>query len=184
MKVTIEPMKSLVKKIRFWYLCTIKWSRYTFGKNFHVGIRVYLWARDEITIGDNFYMGKDSQIETDCIIGDNVIIGNKVAIVGKYDHHYQKIGVPIRLAPRIRDKNYDWKGLGQRTIIEDDVWIGYGAIIMSGVTLKKGSIIAAGSVVTKDTEAYSIYGGNPARKIADRFDCKEDLEAHIKAEAD
>jgi len=155
-----------------------------FGKNFIVGMRVYMWARDEITIGDNFYMGKDSQIETDCIIGNNVIIGNKVGIVGKYDHNYQKIGVPIRLAPRIRDKNYDWKGLCQRTIIEDDVWIGYGAIIMSGVVLKKGSIIAAGSVVTKDTLAYSIYGGNPARKIADRFKSNADLEAHIKAEED
>lgn len=177
-------MKTLVKKIRVWYLCRIKWSRYKFGKNFLVGMRVYLWARNEITIGDNFYMGKDSQIETDCIIGDNVIIGNKVGIVGKYDHHYQKIGIPIRLAPRIRDENYDWRGLGQRTIIEDDVWIGYGAIIMSGVTLKKGCIIAAGSVVTKDTLTYSIYGGNPARKIADRFNSKEDLEAHIKAEAD
>ena len=162
----------------------IKWRRYKIGKNFYVGVRVYLWARNELNIGDNFYMGRDSQIETDCIIGDNVIIANKVAIVGKYDHHYQKIGVPIRLAPRIRDKNYDWKGLGQRTIIEDDVWIGYGAIIMGGVILKKGCIIAAGSVVTKDTLPYSIYGGNPAKKIVDRFNNKEDLEAHIKAEED
>ena len=177
-------MKTLVKNIRLWYLRKIKWRRYKFGENFIVGVRVYLWARDEITIGDNFYMGKDSQIETDCIIGDNVMIGNKVAIVGKYDHNYQKIGVPIRLAPRIRDKDYNWKGLGQRTIIEDDVWIGYGAIIMSGITLKKGCIIAAGSIVTKDTLAYSIYGGNPARKITDRFNFEEDLEAHIKAEAD
>ena len=147
-------------------------------------MRVYMWAREEITIGDNFYMGRDSQIETDCIIGDNVIIANKVGIVGKYDHEYQKIGMPIRLAPRIRDKNYNWKGVGQRTIIEDDVWIGYGAIIMSGVVLKKGSIIAAGSVVTKDTLPYSIYGGNPAKKIADRFNSSEDIEAHEKAEKD
>lgn len=176
-------MKTLVKKIRIWYLRRIKWRNYKFGKDFYVGVRVSLWARDELKIGDNFYMGKDSQIETDCIIGDNVMIGNKVGIVGKYDHDYQRIGVPIRLAPRIRDKDYDWKGLDQRTIIEDDVWIGYGATIMGGITLKKGCIIAAGSLVTKDTEAYSIYGGNPARKISDRFNTKEDLEAHIKAEA-
>lgn len=173
-------MISFIKKIRLWYLRKLKWRRYTFGENFIVGVRVYFWARDELKIGDNFYMGKDSQIETDCIIGDNVMIGNKVGIVGRYDHNYQKIGVPIRLAPRMRDKDYNWKGLGQRTIIEDDVWIGYGAIIMSGVTLKKGSIIAAGSVVTKDTEAYCIFGGNPAKKIANRFNTDEDLEAHLK----
>ncbi|MFS4491361.1 acyltransferase [Maribacter sp. 2308TA10-17] len=177
-------MKPLIKKIRIWYLRNIKWRNYKFGKNFYVGLSVYMWARDELKIGDNFYMGRDSQIETDCIIGDNVMIGNKVGLVGKYDHNYQKTGVPMRLAPKIRDEDYDWKGLNQRTIIEDDVWIGYGSIIMSGVTLKKGCIIAAGSVVTKDTEAYTIFGGNPAKKIADRFDSEADLEAHIKAESD
>lgn len=54
-------------------------------------------------------------------------------------------------------------------IIEDDVWIGYGSIILSGVKIRRGTIIAAGSVVTKDTEEYSIYGGNPAKKIKNRF---------------
>ena len=46
-------------------------------------------------------------------------------------------------------------------IIEDEVWIGYGALILSGVTIGKGSIIAAGSVVTRDVPPYAIVGGNP-----------------------
>lgn len=175
-------MKESIKKIRFFYLKKIKWRRYKIGRNFYAGLRVYLWARNKIVIGHNFYIGRDSQIETDCIIGDNVIFANKVGIVGKYDHHYQKIGTPIRLAPRIRDENYDWKGLNQLTIIEDDVWVGYNATIMSGVTLGKGSIIAAGSVVTKNTNRYTIYGGNPAREISPRFKSNEDLEKHIALE--
>ncbi len=175
-------MITYIKKIRFFYLQHIKFRRFEIGKNFYAGLRVYLWAKNKISIGDNFYIGRDSQIETDCIIGNNVIFANKVAIVGKYDHHYQKIGIPTRLAPRIRDKNYNWKGLNQTTIIEDDVWVGYGAIIMSGLTLGKGSIIAAGSVVTKNTKPYYIYGGNPAKEIAFRFNSEEELKRHLELE--
>jgi acetyltransferase-like isoleucine patch superfamily enzyme len=50
-------------------------------------------------------------------------------------------------------------------VIEDDVWIGAGAIILPGVRIGRHSVIAAGSVVTKSVDAYSVYAGNPARKI-------------------
>jgi acetyltransferase-like isoleucine patch superfamily enzyme len=63
-------------------------------------------------------------------------------------------------------------------VIEDDVWIGLGSIVLSGVKIGIGSIIAAGSVVTKDVEPYSIYGGNPAKKIRNRFDSEEQLIEH------
>ena len=55
------------------------------------------------------------------------------------------------------------------TRIEDEVWIGSGAIILSGVTIAKGAIIGAGSIVTKDVPPYAIVGGNPARLIRFRF---------------
>lgn len=61
------------------------------------------------------------------------------------------------------------------------MWIGYGAIVMSGVNIAEGTIIAAGSVVTHDTEAYSIYAGVPAKKIRDRFNSEEDKINHIAA---
>ncbi len=56
------------------------------------------------------------------------------------------------------------------TIVGNDVWIGYGSIIMPGVNIGNGSIIAAGSVVTKDVKPYSMVGGNPAKLIKMRFD--------------
>lgn len=172
---------STIKKIRILFLVRVKWRKYTIGQHFHAGIRVRIWARTKIEIGKYFYIGRGSQIETDCIIGDYVIFGNNVAIVGRYDHNFQQIGVPIRLADEIRDPKYNWKGLSQITIIEDDVWIGYGSTIMSGVKIGKGSIVAAGSVVTKDVEPYSIYGGFPAKKLKDRFDTDLDLKNHIAA---
>lgn len=169
-----------LKGLRDLFYKEIVWRKYKIGKNFHCGRGVFIWGRNKIVIGDNFYIGKYSSIETDCIIGDNVIIANHVGVVGRYDHNYQEVGTPIRLAPQIRDKNYNWKGSEEITIIEDDVWIGFGAIIMSGVRIARGSIIAAGAIVTKDTEAYSIYAGIPAKKISNRFDNELDLQEHIK----
>jgi acetyltransferase-like isoleucine patch superfamily enzyme len=173
-------MIELLKKFRDYLLKSIKWHNYAIGKNFHAGRHVFMWAKNNITIGDNFYIGKYSIIECDATIGNNVIFANHVSLIGRYDHHYQQIGIPTRLASQIRDKDYNWKGLDSKIIIEDDVWVGLGSIILSGVTIGTGSIIAAGSVVTKDVEPFSIYGGNPAKKIKNRFDDKNDLKRHIE----
>lgn len=169
-----------MKKVRDFYSVRVTWRMYKIGKGFHAGVRVRLWARSNITIGENFYIGRDSLIETDCIIGNSVIFGNKVGIVGRYDHHYQQIGTPIRNAVSIRDNNYNWKGTDLTTIIGDDVWVGYAATVMQGVKIGNGAIIAACSVVTKDVDEYSIYAGNPARKIKDRFDSLQELALHKK----
>ena len=64
-------------------------------------------------------------------------------------------------------KQYPTKG---DTIIGNDVWIGYNATIMAGVTIGDGAIIAANSTVTKDVAPYAIVGGNPATEIRKRFD--------------
>lgn len=170
----------LIKKLRDEFLRKIKYRKYQIGPGFHAGARVRIWAKQQIIIGKNFYIGRDSFIESDVIIGDNVIWGNRVALVGRYDHHYQQIGIPIRLASQIRDRDYQWLGLDNMTKIEDDVWVGYGTTLMSGVTIKTGSIIAAGSVVTHDVEPYSIYAGVPAKKIKNRFNSPEELELHKK----
>ncbi|MCJ8211008.1 acyltransferase [Mucilaginibacter sp. RS28] len=169
-----------IKKLRDEFYRTVVFRRYQIGHGFHMGLRVRIWAKNTVIIGENFYIGRDSFIESDAIIGNNVMFGNRVALVGRYDHNFQQVGVPVRLASQIRDKDYDWLGLNTVTVIEDDVWVGYGSIIMSGVRIQRGSIIAAGSVVTKDVEPYSIYAGVPAKKIKDRFATKEDLENHIK----
>jgi acetyltransferase-like isoleucine patch superfamily enzyme len=173
-------MIQFIKKLRFLYLTQFKWRRYTFGKRPFFGRMVYMYSKHGITTGDDFYIGKFSQIECDAEIGNHVMFANRVALVGRYDHHFQQPGIPTRLASQIRDKDYNWKGLNDKIVIEDDVWVGYGAIIMSGVRIGRGSIIAAGSVVTKDVEPYSIYGGFPARKIKNRFDTPEDLALHIR----
>ncbi|MEQ8820776.1 MAG: CatB-related O-acetyltransferase [Sumerlaeia bacterium] len=56
------------------------------------------------------------------------------------------------------------------TVVGNDVWIGFGATVLPGVSIGDGSIVGAGSVVTRDVEPYTIVGGNPARPIRKRFD--------------
>jgi acetyltransferase-like isoleucine patch superfamily enzyme len=168
---------NLIKKTRILYFKRVKWRRYNIGLNFHVGKGVVFWAKKYIKIGNNFYMGRYSQIECDSTIGNNVICGNYVSLVGKYDHNFKEIGTPTRLASKIRDKSYNWLGLDSHVEIEDDVWIGYGSIIMSGVKIGRGSIIAAGSVVTKNILPYNIVGGNPAKIISSRFS-ENEIKSH------
>ena len=173
-------MKGIIKFIillRDIYLVKYKWRKFHINTGFHAGRGVTLWAKHNISIGKNFYIGRYSQIECDAIIGNNVIFANYVALVGRYDHNYQQIGMPTRLASQIRDSDYDWKGLNSIVIIKDDVWVGYGAIILSGVEIGKGSIIAAGSVVTSNVEPYAIVAGNPSRFIKYRFS-EEEIRIH------
>ena len=56
------------------------------------------------------------------------------------------------------------------TVVGNDVWIGRESVILPGVHIGDGAIIAAYSVVTSDVPPYTVFGGNPARKIKDRFD--------------
>jgi virginiamycin A acetyltransferase len=69
-------------------------------------------------------------------------------------------------------KSYPSKG---DTVIGNDVWIGYNAIIMCGVKIGDGAIIATNATVTKDVEPYTIVGGNPAKEIKKRFS-PEDIQ--------
>ena len=148
------------------------------GSNLHLGIGSILWAPFRLSLGDNVYIGKYCSIECDGSIGDNVMIANHVGMIGRYDHDYSCVGTPIRLAPWVGSPEYQGPGKGLLVVVEDDVWIGFGAVVLTGVRIGRGAIVAAGSVVTRDVDPYSIVGGNPAKKIAERFCRKEDIIEH------
>lgn len=63
-------------------------------------------------------------------------------------------------------------------MVDDDVWIGHGAMVLSGVHIGQGAVIAAGSVVTKDVPSYAIVGGNPATLI--KYRCEEEMRAKLE----
>lgn len=90
-------------------------------------------------------------------IGSNVMIADAVSIRDT-DHVFTDLNMPMQ----------EQGIVSCPVIIEDDVWIGHGAIILKGVRVGRGSIIAAGAVVTKDVQRYSVVGGVPAKVIGAR----------------
>lgn len=137
------------------------------GAAFHVGPRSTIWAPRSLTIGDHVYVGKNVTIEVDGTIGDEVLIANGVGIIGRRDHDITQEGSGVRSS--------DWVGdlpeaLSMPIHIGSDVWLGYGAIVLSGVRIGDSSVIAAGSVVSRDIPPNSVALGNPARVVRARFD--------------
>jgi acetyltransferase-like isoleucine patch superfamily enzyme len=147
------------------------------GRNVHIGPGSILSAPRRIDIGDDVYVGKYCTIQCDGRIGRWVLIANNVGIIGRRDHDHRQVGVPIRHATHIEDPERPIRPVDVIEI-EDDVWIGYGAVILSGIRIGRGAIIAAGSVVTSGVPPYSIVGGNPAKVVGRRFHADADIEAH------
>lgn len=135
-----------------------------FGMNIHKSVRIeqdvdFLGLKN-IKIGEQSFIGKRTRLvayDAKIIIGKNVLIASNTTILSR-THIFSNTDIPINA------QGYDNKNV----IIEDDVWIGANCTILYGVTVGKGSIIAAHSVVTKDIEAYSIVGGVPAKLIKKR----------------
>jgi|SRR6185503_7826703 acetyltransferase-like isoleucine patch superfamily enzyme len=107
------------------------------------------------------------------VIGDYSLIGHKAVLDGRQG---LTIGNNVNISEEVmlwtmqhdyNDKNF--LGTGAPIIIEDYAWISVRAIILPGVRVGKGAVVAAGAVVTKDVEAYTIVGGVPAKKIGDRI---------------
>lgn len=128
-----------------------------------------VWVQPRVTIiqSNNLSVGKNCGINTGTYInakggisfGDNVLIGANVTISsGK--HPIESKMPPIFERPT----------QPMPIAVEDDVWIGANAVIMPGITLKKGTVVGAGAIVTKDTEEYSVVAGVPAKLIKYRSD--------------
>jgi acetyltransferase-like isoleucine patch superfamily enzyme len=137
----------------------LRYKNLEIGKNFFSGKGVVVSRKNTISIGDNFYMGNYCHLGADAQIGDDVLFASHVSLVGG-DHKIDNIDVPMRLSGR---------DIFKKIVIENNVWIGHGAIVMHGITIKTGAVIAAGAVVTKDVEKDSIVGGNPAKEIRKRI---------------
>jgi acetyltransferase-like isoleucine patch superfamily enzyme len=149
------------------------------GKNTTFGRGTIFWAPHQMSVGNNVYIGKYCTLQADIEIGNNVEIANNVGLIGRYDHDFSAVGVSIKDAPWIGDHEYNFKGKGKKIVVEDDVWIGYGVIVLTGVTIHRGAIVAAGSVVTTDVPAYAMVAGCPARVQGQRF-TPEQIEEHEK----
>ena len=130
------------------------------GNNVRIFDSVVIKYPDDISLGDNvtinqfcYIVGKDG-----LSIGDNAMIGAGTKIATS-THNFENIDTPMLK-----------QGLSfNRIIIEDDVWTGFNAVILGGAVIRKGTIVAANSVVnSKEFEEYSILGGVPAKLLRTR----------------
>lgn len=145
----------------------------------HCGKNVYLRPMssdfkglENLSIGDNTSIPKGSIIyctESPCSIGNNVVFGPKPTIITG-DHRIDVVGVFITDSKEKLPEN------DMPVNIEDDVWAGANITILKGVTIGRGSVIAAGAVVTKSCPPYSIVGGVPAKVLKFRFTVDQILE--------
>jgi acetyltransferase-like isoleucine patch superfamily enzyme len=150
----------------------------THGDGLHLGAGTRIWAPRQVVMGNQVYVGKDVHIEANCRIGDYCLLANRVAIVGRNDHDFSAVGFPVRFSPWIGSRRFPSPYAGEEAVIEDDVWLGYGAIVLTRVTVGRGSVVAAGSVVTRDIPPYSIVAGVPARIVGKRFADQATIELH------
>jgi UDP-2-acetamido-3-amino-2,3-dideoxy-glucuronate N-acetyltransferase len=118
------------------------------------GTKIY----DQTWIGPNVIIGEDCRIQAFAFIPDNVVIGNRV-FVGPCTCFCNDKHPPSHGA---------WKEK-EPTVVEDDVSIGANCTILPNITLGKGCVIGAGSVVTKSVKPEEVVYGNPARPKIDHI---------------
>ena len=140
----------------------------------HCGKNVYfrplssdIKGLENLSIGNNTSIPKGSPFyctKAPLVIGNKVIFGPKPTIITG-DHRIDIIGkfiIDVTDDEKLPENDAP-------VIIEDDVWCGANVIILKGVTISHGSVVAAGSVVTQSFPPYSIIGGCPARLLKMRF---------------
>lgn len=114
-----------------------------------------------LSIGSGTSTNANVTINADC--GGSVTIGRKVLIgpnvvIRASNHKYLERDIPV-----VEQGHFSGK-----IVIHDDVWIGANAVILPNVCIGKGAVIAAGAVVNRDVESYTVVGGVPALKIGER----------------
>jgi galactoside O-acetyltransferase len=125
------------------------------------GSMLYAHDSDGIRLGNGASIGQDVIISSAdggrIDIGDQVLIGPRAILIAA-NHDYERTDTPIILQGHV----------AKPITIESDVWIGANCVVVGGVTIGRGSVVAAGAVVTKDVPPMEVWGGVPAKFIKRR----------------
>ncbi len=155
------------------------------GKHVFLGEGVIVFGRsreDAVVLGDEVVINKDTIIESGH--GGSLVIGARTTIQPRCQLSAYKgairIGADVQIAPNCAFYPYNHGMLADTPmksqplvskggiVLEDDVWLGYGVVVLDGVRIGKGAIVGAGSVVTRDIPAGAVAAGNPAKVIKNK----------------
>ena len=138
------------------------------GRHVNCQFSTRFWSpHKRIRLGHHVGILHDCLFQADTTIGNYVMIASYAAFLNSDEHQYDVVG---------RTMWESGKGHQFEIVVEDDVWIGHGAIILAPVRIGRGAIVAAGSVVTKDIPPYAIVAGVPAKILKMRFSHEQILE--------
>lgn len=141
----------------------------TIGENTHIKGELLTFNKSgKIKIGNNCYIGENTKIWAmeSITIGNNVLIAHNVNIIDNNSHSIDPIERRDEFSEYfINSLGKDYNIEKSKIIISDDVWIGLNTVILKGVKIGKGTIIAAGSVLTNDAPENVIMAGNPAKVV-------------------
>ncbi len=176
-RVSIASSARLLRSFTVRFLAATEDRTYlTVGENCFLNASFVFEAKTgEIRLGQRCYLGGNTSV----LCRNRVTLGNDVTIawdVTIYDHDSHSMDWRDRAkVVKLFYERYgksdcfdliDWANVGTAPIvIEDRVWIGFGATVLKGVTIGEGAIVASRSVVTHDIEPYTVVAGNPARVI-------------------
>ena len=126
----------------------------------HVNIEKNAIFSAKVSLGNYSGIGVNARINGECRIGTHVMMGADVVVLTR-NHAYDRTDIPMM------EQGFEEE---HPVVIGNDVWIGDRVIILPGVTIGDGSILAAGAVITRDVPPYAIVAGVPARIIRKRTD--------------
>ncbi|AQQ09156.1 Streptogramin A acetyltransferase [Sedimentisphaera cyanobacteriorum] len=157
----IKKLKWFLKDVFMFFISLMKYKFKRLGRHCYCCGMQSNFKPYSVELGDYVFIGRNAYIYANCKIGNYSMIASYVSIVGG-DHRFDIVGAPMFFSGRDKLEELE-------TIIEDDVWVGQGSIILAGIKIGRGAIVGAGSIVTKKVPPYAIVAGNPAKLIKYRF---------------
>lgn len=128
------------------------------GRGGLVDYKTYFRYPSKMSIGNHSYINHGCCLYGSSLEGVEIVIGDDVAL-----------GPHVKIFTATHDySTYDLKDVAATVRVEDNAWVGGGSIILPGVTIGRGAVIGAGSVVTRDVPPFSVAVGNPARVVRER----------------
>lgn len=163
--VTVEMLSKILFSLPRYRFCNALKSFYLRILGAKIGANVVYYPGVWILPGRNLHIGSNVDIALDVVIttSGGVFIGDRVLI-----GYRSQILSSNHVIPNSRNRIFDAGHRHKKVRIDNDVWIGANCIILPGIHIGEGAVIAAGSVVTKSVEPFTVVGGNPLRLIRER----------------
>lgn len=152
--------QSITAFFRLYFIKLKSHGNFSVGKNVYIGRNHSIRSIYNLEIGNNVYVGKNVTIECELKTGNDILIANNVGIIGRRDHHIKE-SLPFFQSSHVTQL----RSLSLKTTIGNNVWIGFGSIVLSGISIGSNVVVSAGSVVRDDIPDNCIVAGNPARVV-------------------